>query len=262
MFNADELQQIVKQGVHSIATTSNPCVSCKSKPIHFHGSDIGKCRLATWYNRNAVEDKPISQDLAALFLDGHLHERIIIEAIKDRGYNIEQGLEFDVVHHISLDIFVSYLSTIYLPDEVRKELIKQANIDNEIRLIGHTDGILNLDGERILIEIKAVKSANFNYKFMKGIMPDYYYGQIQSYLNCLRLDRGFLIAKNREDGTIAKPILVHKNETYFKKQLCELLIVKLNQGVLDPYKRTITKPFRDGKGYECKYCDYKEKCWG
>jgi len=170
MITANQLQTDIKKGLHALTTTSNPCTICNEakdlgqRPnLHFHGSDFGKCVRKIQYERSTI-DKPISEDLAAFFLDGHLHEKTILEALKYAGYKVEQGREVEL------------------------------KTTEGIHIIGHIDGVISKYKEEYILECKAVKNYSFVNYFEQGALPKEYIMQVQCYMHLTGIHKAFVPA--------------------------------------------------------------------
>ena len=239
---------------------SNPCGLCKQNEdkvyndgamIHFHGSDWGKCRRMIQYN--IMFPEKISSDKDKFFFDGHLHEESIIRALRSMGYFID--FTYDQINEKINNVPGSLLFN-NIP--LNFNIASYAHQDKfvNIQTVVHPDGIITHNKEKVLIECKAVKNYSFP-KYKEGFIPPTYFGQMQAYLHVFKLERGFLIVKNRDTSDISPPLLVKADPEFVKKKIIELTgIIK---GLLED--KLIKRPYDNNKNFECKYCTYKERCW-
>lgn len=254
MIDLEKIDQYIYEGLALISKDSNPCSVCLdnqdlgSTPIHFHGSDLGKCALRVFYKLQNGNSNSDNLDLLtkAQFLDGHLSEKLLVEGLK-------AFLEFGDFEEIKLE---------HNPE---KEGLFNVTLNDMsqvfITIIGHADVLLTDQntGKRCIIEMKAVKNYSYKFKFLTGDIGDDYLLQVQAYLHIFDADEAVIIAKNRETTELCKPIKIKKDSELFNEALRRLASVKLH---LLNGKTKPSRAYDSKNNYECKYCDYNKKCWG
>lgn len=255
MIDLEKIDEYIFEGLALLTQDSNPCSVCKDNddgetPIHFHGSDLGKCALRVFYKTQAGNTNSNNLDLLtkAQFLDGHLSEKLLVEGLKaflDFGDFEEITLEHNPEKESIFNVVLNDMSQISVP------------------IIGHADVLLTdkNTGKKYIIEMKAVKNYSYKFKFLTGDIGGDYLLQVQAYLHIFGADEAVIIAKNRETTELCKPIRITKDILLFNEALRRLASVKFhllnNGGKTRPPKAYDTK-----NNFECKYCDYNKKCWG
>lgn len=218
---SEELVQQYELGVTSQGR--HPCSVCASDiPFnefpHFHGSDFGKCARQVQYDK-VVRPEPIEDPTTLAFLsDGHLHEKMIVDALRAGGVKVDH--RDDAPDGVMTDEFVVGVRDNGRMIHYRDGDGHDAPFDeNEIIIVGHTDGVIN---NRFLLECKSVKDWAVANKF-KGQkpVPKDYHGQMQCYMNCLGLDGGFLVVKSRHTSKLLKPMFVERDPEFFDKKIAE-----------------------------------------
>jgi hypothetical protein len=192
-------------------------------------SSIGQCVRKQAYSLLGFEENGKSIDSRAkmVFFQGDLAECSIIALARQAGLKIRNfGLEQTAV----------FLSGVE----------------------GHPDGILELDGEEILVECKSMSSYSFK-EFEKGILEEAYELQIQAYLAALGLSRACVVALNKDAGVLAEQ--THRID--HEKGLDILNRIKTLRA--STKENLPARPYApDEKGHlpwQCLYCAYWQTCW-
>lgn len=248
--NERKLHTLIYKGATQLG--NNPCDVCydEKKQItytrnirqHFHGSEVGKCKRAIYYdmhNRN----KKIENGLTSMFLfAGHLFEAMIVRCLELSGEEIKS-----ISSNNGADLSV----------KVEKSIWVSPTNKVQVKIIGHYDVVIN---DEILLEIKAVKTNSFKDVFLKGDLKNrqQYYGQVQTYLHAMpHIKYAYLIGIHRESCEIAPPILIKRDAAFMDKKLddyAKVLHFGINQNQLP------TTDHENKNDYECRFCDYKKHC--
>lgn len=239
-----------------IASSTIPCSICRAnkestkKRGHFHGSEFAMCQMKLYRSLNEKVDPDDGFDEMEVHLqDGHLHEHTLIGNLDIAG--------LPVIHAANKPEF----------EKIMEYTIKETDDDyfnildgKKLKIVCHWDGMLSEDDEDILLEVKAVSKYTWDKIRKSEEISDIWYGQIQCYLNVLKLNRAYLFIKNRATSKIMNPIRIDKNNNFIKNR------IKILEGVLAAILQKdgsrIIKEEKNGKGTQCKFCRFKKDCWG
>jgi hypothetical protein len=190
-------------------------------------SEVGHpCDRYLWYKHNGVAGIAPPGRVLRLFELGN----IIEEHVKDllRGIGLE------------------------VTDEQRELSVE----DYPGVLTGHIDGVVNIDGEPCLLEVKSASAKNFKALQKAGYeaWDDKYRAQVHVYMILANLQDSLVVVYNKDNS-----------EIYLER-------IKLNSGyALDVLKRAFdviseAKPAcrmcPNPEYYKIKMCEYREECWG
>lgn len=279
----------------SIRSSVSPCSKCRNKPegavrAHFHGSEFGQCMLKTYRDCLAgttfddpLEGKVSEDDIdarAAFLLDGHLHEQNIIKNIEFGGMQIvgfgneeQYEREIQVYKKESLqgpgrfDFLMPHTIFSQVTNASREKMLE--GFEEAFKIIAHLDGLLIVKnkktGEELLIgiECKAVKQYTWEKIKKTQEISDIWYGQMQNYFTTNHnIARFYLFIKHRHTSQLMKPILIMRDDKYINRRL-NVLDNVFNALVEDnPEKYNIKSEHTSPKDSECKFCPYKQQCYG
>jgi hypothetical protein len=219
-----ELLKKIHQG--TLIQSHHPCAACRaewefSEFPHFHGSDFGKCVRQVQYGKVVKPERIEDPDTMQFLLDGHLHEKAIVDALRSAGVKVDHRHDAD--EGVATDEFVVGITGEgKIKTYVDVQSCRKRVSEDEIVIVGHTDGVIN---DRFLFEAKSVKDWAAKNKFKGGQVPRDYYGQMQCYMNCLDLDGGFLVVKSRHTSAVLPPMFVERNPDFFFKKIKDLRMV-------------------------------------
>lgn len=146
----------------------------------------------------------------------------------------------------------------YLPENDLEE--KKRLVDEEYLFSGHCDGVLDIEGTRVLLEIKTINSRGFAY--ITQPKQEHYY-QAQAYMHFLEKQYGikceqvlFIYVDRNSDNLDFKPFLIDRDEDAITMILNKLKVLKeyLKKGEIYPIPPTYDP--KDKKCYACKYCPF------
>jgi len=275
----------------NVRSSVPPCTLCREVPEgavrgHFHGSELGQCKLKTYWDctsgstfEDPLEGRVSEDDIdarAAFLLDGHLHEENIIKNIAASGMNI-MGYGNQDEYERKIQVYVRYTKNgekssidFTMPHNKAPNRDKVLEgFEESFKIIAHLDGILEVKskktGKEMLagVECKAVK--DYTWKKIKETseISDIWYGQIHSYfISNHHIQRFYLFIKHRHTSQMMKPILIMRNDDYIKRRLTALHDVYSAILDDDPDKYGIKAEHTSPKDSECKFCPYKERCYG
>jgi hypothetical protein len=116
--------------------------------------------------------------------------------------------------------------------------------DTEFEICGHTDGLLNINGNFGVLELKSINKSGF----MKLLVPDPdYIIQMNVYMHCLDLDWGILLYESK-DSQEFKEFLVNRDQEIIDQVLGKILYVKkyIARGYAPPRHQS----------RKCEYCEH------
>jgi len=204
-------------------------------------SSAGACPRRIQLEAWEVEGLPPWEGSERAFAEGNMHEQSILEWACE---NLPNGPY--VLHSQQKEV------TIFYHD---KEL-----------LVGHIDGLAtNNEGVTVLLEAKALAKRAFTEIREKGLREAHpqYFTQVQLYLYALGLEKGYLIARNK-DTPKTRFWDHHIEEVVYDAEFVEAelkrleeLVIKIEQGV------EIEPPFNPEDNWQCRqpWCPYTEKCF-
>jgi hypothetical protein len=116
--------------------------------------------------------------------------------------------------------------------------------DTEFEICGHTDGLLNINGNFGVLELKSINRAGFVSLLVPS--PDYIL-QMNVYMHCLDLDWGILLYESK-DSQDFKEFLVNRDQKVIDEVLGKIMYVKkyVNRGYPPPKHL----------GKKCGTCEY------
>lgn len=193
-------------------------------------SQAGKaCSRAIWYSIS-VERQEAPPQRKIIFEVGKYLERMIVSALsKSSSLSITEPCEEN--------------DFLFVKDDI-------AGFE------GHVDGLLSCHetGETFVLEIKTANDDNFN-KFKKeGLLSwaPYYYSQVQCYLGMLKVERGILLAINKNNGELHQEI-VHYDDIFYHQLKSK---VKHILSLTEPPEKLNKNP----QYYICRMCEFKDIC--
>jgi len=200
-----------------------------------------------------VDRKPDSIETKAIFKDGYLFEADTVARLRAGGLEIEDQQQ-EMVH------------------------------DEFPEIKGHHDGLIRIEGEWVLLEIKSMRSypqakvlgtrgrgknaINENvvgqraggFTLASGVIEETnqpYWAQVQVYLRSLDLRRAAMVCRFKETGQIAVEI-IERNDAAADGYLAKLanIMNHVQEGMVLPADH------HPGVDWQCNYCDYLDVCDG
>jgi CRISPR/Cas system-associated exonuclease Cas4 (RecB family) len=192
----------------------------------FHPSQLGQCLRKMYFaHKNAPTDGMVSQEdglRTALVFELGTYIHVIVQNLCERA-------------------------GVLLSREV-------AIIDKKNRHLGHADGILLIDGEKYLLEIKSINSRGFA---ALTAPKEEHKMQVHAYMKSLGLKWTIFVYLDKDTSKL-KEFVVPYNERYYLKTVfsrIDLFFSSLHGGVLPP--REGESPTR----MPCAYCQFKRLCF-
>jgi len=130
-------------------------------------------------------------------------------------------------------------------EDVEKPVVLAVRHDDSwIRISGRVDAVLNVNGERLILEVKSIAK-----------LPDeplkHHLMQVQPYLLALNVRRGLIVYFEKRN--LSWRIF----EVPFDPKLMDALVERAKTLHEHLLSKTPPKPSRS---WECKYCELREKC--
>ena len=190
-------------------------------------SAVGREDRKLWYDYHGYEKEPLSTDARIKFCFGHLLEAFVLLLVKEAGHSV-------------------------------KDCQKEVTVG---QVKGHIDCMI--DGE--LVDVKSASPYGFK-KFvdgsiLKGDDPFGYLYQLSSYGKALKKEKGYFLSIDKSGGGLnllevpldrVDPV---QRITYLKE---------IMPHALPParcYSEVEEASGNRKLGFNCKYCDFKSKCW-
>ena len=190
-------------------------------------SNAGYCPKRLSAIRNGMDREPAPKWLMTTAEEGNWHEERIKNELRAEG-----------------------LAVI---DEQREITIEQPTY----QLVGHIDGIIAGDGDRLL-EIKSMSQFQFD-KWMRGgfIAFPQYAGQLACYMSATCQHECWYIVKNRSSGYIDRRLVKQSDNGLFNVVLILDKIAEVERLAL---KGELYPMDFDIESVECKWCEFKYLC--
>lgn len=199
-------------------------------------SEAGGCARKIQLQYQGVEGLPLWEGTLRAFEEGHIHEPSILDWAKD---NLP-GAPYEL-----------------------KDCQREVHIEDFLE--GHIDGILKNNLGEVLVEAKALSRRGFQELREKGVREAHpqYFTQVQLYLYALNLERGWLVARNKETPKNQlwdmHTELINLERNFAKSEIERLrLVAKAIESGED-----IAPPYNPETDWHCKpaYCIYANVCW-
>lgn len=193
-------------------------------------SSVGACVRMNWAKRNSMDvgdGGGFPGRLYSLFALGDKVEDLVVE-------------------HLRLRFKVS--------DEQKEVRFKtQAG-----ELVGHIDGVILYEGERMLLEIKSANDRQYGLCVDQGYEKwnAKYASQIHCYMAGIVVNEAIVVVYNKNTSDIYCEQITY-DSSVFEKALCDTEDI-MREGV--PPERPAEA--KNQSCPLCKYCDYKTWCWG
>lgn len=192
-------------------------------------SSIGRCPRQQAYKLLGFEEngKEIDARSRMVFLQGDFVELAVVGLIKAVGIKVE-GTGANQ---------------------------KDVEIDG---VRGHPDGIVTIEGNAYLLEVKSMSSFSFK-DFEAGVLDDGYRYQVNAYLEALGLSKAIVIALNKDAGVLSEMVVSRD----------DIIVTDIKQRIKDIRSATKEdlpyKPYAPNeKGWlpwQCLYCGFHGTCW-
>ena len=198
----------------------------ESKPArrYLGCSSIGHpCERKLWRTYHIGHQEEISFVKGRIFERGNLEERRIFHAISKLA-----------------DVFVETTQVSF----------------NQGSLKGHADAIINVDGERFILEIKTMAQTYFLKIKREGAEKSHpeYFAQCQAYMGLSHIPKALLLVSNKNTEEL------YEEQIDFKEDFFEGLLSKaerIHKRADEPLGLTsYSKP-----SYHCTFCPYFQHCW-
>lgn len=202
--------------------------------MHLGCSEIGKqCDRALWYSFRHVKDVKFSGRMLRLFETGHLEEHRFVENLKDIGANV-YDVNPDTGEQFKFSIFGGHFS-------------------------GSCDAIAsNIPEDRralMICEFKTHSSKSFKALLKEGVevhKPEHFV-QMQCYMGFSTFKKGLYLAVNKDTDELYSEVIEYDEDVFnWAKDRAEKII----------FGNIPQRISEDRLSDDCKYCDYKEVCFG
>jgi hypothetical protein len=191
-------------------------------------SSIGNpCSRAIWYAYKGHEKKPLTAKQIRTFEMGKILEEMIKEQVRLLGFPLNDGSQFTACY------------------------------DDEVKVFqGNVDGLLEINGRYVVLEIKTANDANFQAFFKKGLKAwsPSYYAQVQAYMGMKGVSEAYIVVLNKNTAELHDEH-VQFDDIFYHELKAKAKIISEAE---DPPERINKSPLF----YVCGMCQYKEVCHG
>jgi len=181
----------------------------------YYVSDLYKCPRTKYY-LYVVENKEMSVDVLRIFQTGHIFHEWIQRMLRKRNMLIASEVEIEY------------------------------KIAEDIKLIGHYDALINLNGKHAILELKTTR------KLPKEALK-HHIEQINAYLCMTGIDSGFIVYIEKNTFR-TRTFLVEADNRLFLESL-----TKTKKLDLLLYKGVVPEA-TFGERWECNYCEFVNLC--
>ena len=198
------------------------------KREYIGSSSIGNpCARAIWYAYKGHEKKPLTAKQIRTFEMGKILEEMIKEQVRLLGFPLNDGAQFTACYDDDVKIFQ-----------------------------GNVDGILEIDGRFVILEIKTANDANFQTFVKKGLREwsPTYYSQVQAYMGMKGVDSAYILVLNKNTAQLHDEH-VKFDDIFYHELKAKAKIISESE---EPPERINKNPMF----YICSMCQYKEVCHG
>ena len=201
----------------------------KEKPRTYIGASAvgGSCEAAIAYGFRGYPDTAPEPRLKRIFRDGHRIEETVVYDLKKAGLHV---MEVDPMTGEQWT-FSSY----------------------EGHAIGHADGLIECDGDTILLEIKSMNDSKFKECEKSGVKFSHrhYYGQIQFMLGMAKIEKCLFVAYNKNNSDyLSEEVLFDEFEYENLKSRVETIL-----------SGRARKVSQDEADWRCRGCFKFDACW-
>jgi hypothetical protein len=189
-------------------------------------SSIGNpCARAIWYALKGYPKKPLTAKQIRTFEIGKILEGAIKEEIAPLGVGLLSG---------------NSLSSYY---------------DEDVKLFqGNVDGIININGRQIVLEIKTANDSSFQTFIKKGLKEwnPSYFSQVQAYMGMTKIEGAYILVLNKNTADLHDEYVMFDEIFY---HWLKAKAQKISEAQEPPEKINKNPMF-----YICSMCRYKETC--
>lgn len=196
----------------------------RNTDTRFFGSEFNYCIRRIYYR--ITGEKSTNYRDTAFLNDGFVHEAVILKSL-DLG-SIPLIREFNLEYNYG-----------------------------RIPLQGTPDGITTINGERVIIECKALQQKRFKELKDNPTITEDWYGQVQAYMMIADAQITVFIIKARETAEIIVGT-IERDDRYIAEQN------EKHQALAERYlpnREVPARPVENKSDPLCKWCPYKELCW-
>lgn len=251
--------------------------NAKRDTDHLHPSDLAKtdwCERATYYKIKGMKESNPSRPtlrLRNVFEEGHRIHAKWQHFIGMTG-RLKGRWECSACHHTWWAMSPPNCPECDDPRVLYREVPVE---DTKHRIIGHADGMVEINGEDYLIEIKSVGLGTLRWDApylysaytdgkmnidglwtnLKRPLPAHN-RQVQLYMHCTGVHKAIVLYEWKPDQSIKEFVVKYSPETV------DLMLAGAKR-VLDALEDDILpeRPPHFKKSKECKFCPYKDVCW-
>ena len=200
--------------------------SLKTPREYLGASSIGEeCDRKIWYSYHQkipIQDPRVHRIMRV----GHWVETYALELLKGAGYEVfhdNEGSQFG-----------------FKDDEVA----------------GSSDGVIVLDGQPHLLEIKSANEKRFNEMVKDGVERSnpIYYTQMQVYMHYLELDNALYFVVNKNNCDIHMEIVKYE-------RIKAIYAVNRGKEIIRGKEEEAQRKYASKAFFKCRYCDYRQICW-
>jgi len=214
----DQIKSRIDEAIMAIANT-------KPQRTYLGASSIGEeCDRKIWYAFHTPIR--ISDPRVHRIMDyGHFSESYVLSMLKHSGFTVYQD-----------------------------ESDQFGFTDEEVA--GHCDGVIMLNDEPYLLEIKSANDKRFAEMKKDGVQKSNptYFIQMQVYMKYMELSQALYFVINKNTCEIHMEIIKYE-------AIKADYAVSRGKEIIRGEKEAAQRKYKSSAFFKCKFCDHREKCW-
>lgn len=200
-------------------------------------------------------------------IDHHVQEKRNYIGASQIGNPCQRAIWYDYKHYPKKPYSAKQLRTFEIGKRLESMILSELTVSNikwsNYDIVdtipffrGTCDAILSINDQKYILEIKTAKDVSFK-KFIKLGLKDWnkqYYAQIQTYMGLYNIEKGILLAINKDTSEL------HQEEINFDP--IYYMTLKSNASYIAEQKEPPERINKSPLFYICSMCQYKELCHG
>jgi len=202
----------------------------RDKPRRYIGASIvgNQCQASIAFNLRGFPNKEPDAKLKRIFGLGHKIEDMVVADLKKAGY------------------------AVWEVDALTGKQYTYSDFGGHV--VCHTDGMIEIEDELMILEIKSMNDASFTKFVNLGVKQSHpqYFGQVQMMMGMARMQSSLFIAYNKNTSAYhCEVVEFDQFEFGFIRQKVGLAL-----------SGEVIKIAKDETDWRCRFCFKSDACWG